>query len=321
MVHRGLNIRLYYQYMENLARMHEDIAHDPASGRVRFTRMFLDEFLSDKQVKLDGTGPCLMVEPYEARLIDNKSNNILSERVLAFSVVAKPGKRMDRSNAVDLQAQCENIALEILGRIYNERRKGANPPFQNVLMHEAEDNPIDQALDGGWIGWRVQIPVQNTVLELKYDPGRWNDDAAAPLLYDLTNLSCANLNHPTLGLTAAQRTNCLYVTIYEADGVTERTRIMAGGSYTLTEADDMDIFVRKANKAAALADDVTVVTTQQFLLIEDTNELRPGDGGTVAALAATDVYLLPVKGESGRLGVNGGGSSNYPYELQVNKSA
>lgn len=299
-VHAGLNVRLYFQYMENIARMLTSIGHDPENGVVRFARGQYDEQAGLVRTGIKD-GPALFVDHYTSQLIDAKSNNLVMERGLQFAVMMPVPQKRDYDLIVDAKLQCETVAMQVVSRIYHDRRTN-NPAAKkwiNVLM----DSLTGDFIEGpNMLGFEVMIPVQNKEERLTYDPGLWDDDAAAHILQDLTGISCENLNHPTLGLTSSQRLNCLGVRIYESDGTTLNTTVAAGGTFTLPEAEEMPTILPYANEAAALADTTTTPTTAQTVRVLSTRREYAGDGTSkVNELVAAQAYLLPVSEQSGAL--------------------
>lgn len=286
-VHAGLNIRTWFQYMENIARMLTSIGHDPDNDVIRFARTQYDEAAGITRTGIK-EGPALFVDHYTSQLIDAKSNNLVMQRTLAFAVMMPLPAKRDYDATIDLKLECETVALQVVSRMYKDRLGNvpAAKKFINVILDDLEGNFIEGP---SMVGFEVTIPVQNKEGRLIYDPGLWDDDAAAPILQDLTGMSCANLNDELLGLTTTQRTNCLYVTILESDGTTERTRVAAGGSYTLPESEDMPYIIETyATKADALADNTTEVPEGQAIVVA--GRLYQGTGSTAAVLVAAGVF-------------------------------
>jgi hypothetical protein len=164
--------------METLAAQHVAIGH--STNTVRFTRMWLEELLADVHTKLDGTTACLVAEPYDTTLVDNKSNNLLAERLLAFSVVKKVNPPTDRDAAVLAEATCEEIALDILGRMRQDRLPdGTTKVFGDLLLEQVEGTVLPMAMPG-WVGFRIQVPAQNVERRAVYRANRWNLNLTAP---------------------------------------------------------------------------------------------------------------------------------------------
>ncbi len=169
--HPLLTVRTWYDYAEQLATEHVAIRHGEG-GATRYTRMFLEQWLAEGHSKLDGGRCSLIAEPYDTGFIDNKSNNIQAVRLLAWMVVKKvtPG---DREAAIDAEAECEEVALDILGRIRRDRLTPGSNVFADVRVEEAEGSSVPMALNGAWAGYRVQVPVQNVERRAVYRADRW----------------------------------------------------------------------------------------------------------------------------------------------------
>lgn len=283
-------LKSWFQYMENLARSNQSLLHT-GDANCHFVRSTFAELMGAIATKVKS--PCMVVESYEAEGVDRKSNNLLIRRHLAFTIIKQLTDRQSQTQLLDFETDCETIALKVLARMYYDRLDSTRTgrakaqQFANIDLDAWQGDVMSDLLTGNWAAYRIQVPVINADDRLKMNAADWDDTNEVPLLEDLTGLSCTNLNHPTLGLTDEQRENCLYVIIYEADGVTERTRIPAGGTYTLTEAgEEMPTILPYDDRAAALAEtSTTPPTTAQLVRIVDENILIPGDGtSTVAEL-------------------------------------
>ncbi len=171
--HPILTIRTWFTYMETLAAEHVAIGH-AAGGPVRYTRMWLDQLLGEVNSKLDGQACCLVAEPYDTAFIDNKSNNILAERLVAFSVIKKvvPG---NLEATVDAEATCEEVALDILGRMRKDRLTPGSNVFGDLKLEQAEGTLLPMVANGGWVGYRIQVPVQNVERRAVYRANRWTN--------------------------------------------------------------------------------------------------------------------------------------------------
>ena len=297
-VHQGLTIRSMFAYFENIARMLTTIGHDPDNGVVRFARAQYDEAAGIARTGIK-SGPALFVDHYTSELIDAKSNNLVMQRTLAFAVMMPLPEKRDYDLTIDRKLQCETVALQVVARLYKDRL--ASVPAQKKFINVLLDDMVGDFIEGpAMVGYEVRIPVQNKEERLIYDAGLWDDDAAAPILQDLTALSCENLNHPSLGLTTAQRTNCLYVRILAADGTTEVIRIPAGGTYTLTEETEMAAILPYATLTLAQAATAVTPSTSQVVHVVSTGRFYPGNGtSTVADLVNAKRFLPSVTENNG----------------------
>lgn len=124
------------------------------------------------------------------------------------------------------------------------------------------------------------------------DGSCWTPDASLRRRHP-REFSCEELLDATNGLTPAQITcvapggggACVGVEIRDSEGNLVAT-IADGGTYTL-----LPMFIRFANEAAALADNTTVPTLQQEVLIVDTLRRYPGNASsTVMALVQAEQF-------------------------------
>lgn len=296
--HQGLTIAQWFAYMANLAAQHVEL-HDGVGGRKAFARMVLTEAFEKGYTQLDDTA--LLVESYEEEGIDKDSDNLQARRFMAWHVIKRlGGQNNDAELLISYEEDCQRIAKQILGRLRRDSKNYDDRRFAKVVTDAWRGDSSSALFNGKWAGWRIEVPVTNVDRQLIFDENAWDDTTNPATFLDLSGLTCEQLNDPILGLTTAQRTNCLYVTIYETDGTTVRTRVAAGGSYTLPTASPM--ILPYANYAAALADTTKVPTTEQLVVLNDSDRTYHGNGtSTVAQLVAAQRYLLPVTEASSAL--------------------
>ncbi len=313
-VHANLDLRLWFSYMENIARMLAAIGHD--DDNVRFARLINDE--QDRRVKTQMTaGPALFAEDFSTRFIDNKSDNLMAQRTVSFTVANVVGKERDEDEILQKQAECEKLGQQILARMRMDRLgQPALKKFADVFLHEAEAEFVRGLFNGNWFGYRVTIPIQNREENLVYDPGQWDDDAGTPRLVDLTGISCENLNDTLYGLTQNQRLNCI-LPGYDFASDTQFDALTDQQIADLTERlGSQPMILPYANKVAALAATTTVPTTSQLVYVVATKRVYPANGtSTVAQLVTAEEYLLPVHEDNDGIDTNYQGSS---VNLQLN---
>jgi hypothetical protein len=311
--HQGLTIAQMFAYMQNIAVQHVELQHG-VGGRKAFARMVLTEAYEKGYTQLDDTA--LIVESYEEEGIDNKSNNLMARRFLAWHVVKRlTGQNNDADQLISYEEDCQRIAKQVLARLRHDRLNYDDQRFADVEMEAWRGDSSSALFNGKWAAWRIEVPVKHVDRQVVFDQNAWDDTTNPATFTDLSALTCPQLNDAILGLTDAQRTNCLYVTIYETDGVTERTRVAAGGTYTLPTATPM--ILPYANYAAAQADTSTVPTTAQLVVLNDSDRTYHGDGtSTVAALVAAQRYLLPVTEASSELATTVEGTQ---VKIQLNQ--
>lgn len=218
-LHQELTIKGWFQYMEELATRHVLIGHSTTERH--YTRGIFQAI----QEQFKGLkSPALLVEAPESEGIDKRSDNLLVQRYVAFTVAKKipTGKAGDHATALDLELDCETIALQLLARMKRDQLHYADQKFARVELDAWQGESASALLPpGSWVGYRIMVPVMNVDRRLAHDSGNWSDDTSPPALNDATQLSCANLRHPTLGLTREQRDGCLLPTYDFGDPLTQ----------------------------------------------------------------------------------------------------
>lgn len=286
----SLTIKEWWVYAEHLAANNTAINHVPGT-HVAFVRSSFPELQGADFQELQS--PALIAEAPDSTGIDNNSNNLLVQRFLAWTIA----KRIDVQEAtyaqrIDAELECETIALKVLGRLRRERIHMNGQVFADVKMSEWEGEPISPFLPAGWVGYRIMVPVQVNDKRLIYDAADWNDPIGSVIYRDLTGISCANLNHPTLGLTQAQRLNCIlpgYDFLDDAtfDALTDEQIAQLA---SLFGSSDME-YIKQAyiSEADALADNVTTPAATQAIKVA--GRLYQGDGtSTSRALVLAKVF-------------------------------
>lgn len=207
----SLTFREWFEYAEHLARNLTPIGHNPEAGIVRYARVRFQEVISLSINELQG--PCLLAEMPVSEGIDNKSNNLLAQRYLAWTIADRVDNQTTDVQRMAKETNCESLALRVLGRLRADRihlqKAGTSGVFADVAIDRWEGECITEFLSGNWVGYRIMVPVLVNDKRLTYDPQFWSDGIGQGLFTDLTGLSCAALNHPTLGLTLAQRLQCI----------------------------------------------------------------------------------------------------------------
>lgn len=117
-------------------------------------------------------------------------------------------------------------------------------------------------------------------------------DDAEPV--DFADVTCEQLQE---GLTDEQVLGCIlpgidFATEEAQEALTEqqRTDLIA---YLCSET-PMAQIIHKADAAAAIADDTTIITDQQLLVLDDTGRTYIGGANTPKALVEANKFLLPV---------------------------
>lgn len=205
--HYQMTLKAFHAYMENLATQMEAIGHTTSS--CHFVRMSLLDALEANLTKLNS--PAMLVENYDARGVDAKSNNLMVQRMVAFTIAKKlPGKDKDNpATRLDYETDCETIALQVLARMRKDRVHLGGSVFADVDLDAWEGEVATPFFAGDWAAYRVMVPVSNVDRRLAYDSGLWSDDSTPAVPVDVSGLSCSNLNDASLGLTDQQRLVCV----------------------------------------------------------------------------------------------------------------
>jgi hypothetical protein len=202
----SLTWKEWFALAEHLATNLETIGHEPPDN-VRYVRASFPELQAVAFSNL--SSPALIADAPDSEGIDNSSNNLLARRYLAWTIVKRLGDNNGYADIIDAELECETIALSVLARLRAERIHKGGKVFADVQMDAWEGDGITPFLNNGWAGYRIMVPVQVSDQRLKYDPTLWTDGVGSWTYSDLTGLSCAALNHPTLGLSDAQRLGCI----------------------------------------------------------------------------------------------------------------
>lgn len=213
----SLSIKEWWTYAEHLAANHPGILHVPDT-HVAFSRWEFPELIGANFNDLQS--PCLIAEAPESDGVDNSSNNLLARRHIAFTIAKRVEVGGTIAERMDAEQECETIAMQVLARFRHERIHRGGQVFADVKMNGWEGVRLSPFLPDGWVGYRIMVPVFVNDIRLKHDNENWLDDIGTALLYDLSGMSCANLNHITLGLTTTQRLSCILPGYDFADAAT-----------------------------------------------------------------------------------------------------
>jgi hypothetical protein len=200
----SLGLKEWFSYAEWLATHLADIGHTPTERH--YARLAFPELQSLNT--LDLRFPALLADTPEAEGVDNSSNNLLTRRYLAWTIV-KPVEAGNWDAVVDAEDECERIALQVLARLRKDRIHRNGQVFADVDMNGWQGDTVSVFAGIGYAAYRIMVPVLNAERRLVYDAAKWIGDDGPPLLVDVSGLSCTNLNHPTLGLTTQQRLTCI----------------------------------------------------------------------------------------------------------------
>lgn len=280
--HQQFTVRTFMEYMEQVAAQHTSIGHTDAQPH--FTRFNALMALEDQFTKLQS--PALMCEHFEAEGVDAKSDNLMVRRYVAYTVAVKvPGglRSTGHDGVLQLEEQAETIALQVLGRMRNDRIHRGGTIFGEVDMDNWQGQVATPLFNGTWAAYRITIPVSMVDRRLSYDSQVWDGDVSSPIYEDLTALSCANLNHPVYGLTITQRLSCI-LPQYDFSDTTVQAALSAG------QVEDLEEWLCGSGSGGGGGDPVTILDQ---------------DGGTVTTVAPGGTYTVTLLS-----GIDGGASDS-----------
>jgi len=172
------------------------------------------------------------VESYEEEGIDKDSDNLQARRFMAWHVIKRlTGQNNDADQLISYEEDCQRIAKQILGRLRRDSKNYEDRRFAKVVTDAWRGDSSSALFNGKWAAWRIEVPVTNVDRQLIFDENAWDDTTNPETFTDLSALTCEQLNDPILGLTTAQRTNCLYVTIRNVSDSSTVDTVPAGDTY------------------------------------------------------------------------------------------
>lgn len=136
----------FIAYIEDLARRHVDIAHDPTTeaGRRFFLETEYEKLLGGR--KPDNTGFNLVLMGYETSMLDNRHGRRIENVQLIFDIL-KHVPQGDYDTLTTTQSQCRAIGEELLNR-----------------MKEQQDDPCNADVsDGIVVTYRLQWKSKRTI--------------------------------------------------------------------------------------------------------------------------------------------------------------
>lgn len=154
-------------YFEKIATNHLSIAHSTSNHR--FFRTELDEFL--ESMNLTGLGNCLILESTDYSTPNPSADNMLKYRSIAFMVVKHCDTPDDYSNIATIYDDTEEIADEIIRKIFYDTYGRAETAFCDVKLDSVSVNPVANFADYNY-GQRVVISMQQ-YFDTTPDPAKW----------------------------------------------------------------------------------------------------------------------------------------------------
>ncbi|MDJ1500456.1 hypothetical protein [Xanthocytophaga agilis] len=166
----------YNQYFRDLATKHVDIKHSDTEMHFAriirsadpFFKLELSEFLTKLKSKLET--PFMLLETYDARFEDNKSDNKWQLAMGAFMILDKVSKG-DYNEVESKLDFTESVATDIIGRLYNDyklKRINWHVDLNDITLEKV--GPVGDSM----YGTRVDFLLKTTAnTSLKYDPSKF----------------------------------------------------------------------------------------------------------------------------------------------------
>ncbi len=162
----------FIEYLENLATLHVDIAHDPEShpAFIRFYEAKEPEKAARNKIK---HFPCIMVRDYDFKFVDNKADNVLKVREAEFLVLDKIGRNNASEDVYELWERTEEIGDEFVIRMKYDKAARLNTTIVDFDLNKVHGVPVDlQPI--GMFGTSYTIPI-SSVRSNDLDTNKWND--------------------------------------------------------------------------------------------------------------------------------------------------
>ena len=160
----------YVEYFEEISRQHTEIQH--TDDEKHFARINIEEVLTGLRSSI--LTPALILESFEGGLIDNKSDNILADRMGAFMILKQV--QMDNfTQEAEFLDDCERIGLDVIRRM---RRDARVQPIQDRLLRGLQLSKVGWMKVGpvfdNWYGYRFTFSLEDYET-MKYDDSKWLD--------------------------------------------------------------------------------------------------------------------------------------------------
>lgn len=162
----------FIAYLEELASLHADIAHDP-DNHPAFIRFYEAENPERAARNLIKNLPCVMVKDYDFHFVDNKSDNVHKVREIEFLVIDKKGRSTTTEDTYNTWERVEEIGDEMIIRMKDDKRHRRNNAVVNFDLNQVRGIPVDLTF-GGLFGMSYSVPV-NSIRSNDPEPDKWSD--------------------------------------------------------------------------------------------------------------------------------------------------
>mgnify|MGYP001765790163 CR=1 FL=1 len=157
-------------YFETLARQHKSIGH--SDQEKHFFRFEIEEVLAGIN-RTDSEYPMLVLEGYNFDYTDNKSDNILKNRNMAFDLLDVVKDITDYSEIHDVWNRMEAIGDDILARVKADKRNPQTPVVSDFSFASVQAIPIINET-GNNAGIRYTFSLVSPA-PADVDPEKWSD--------------------------------------------------------------------------------------------------------------------------------------------------
>ena len=157
-------------YFENLARRHKSILH--TDQEKHFFRFEIEEVLAGIN-RTDTVYPLLVLEGYNFEYTDNKSDNILKNRNIAFILLDVVHDITDATEIHDVWNRMESIGDDILARLKADKRNPQTPVVRDFGFSTVRAIPIINEV-GNNCGMRYTFSMSSPAPS-DVDPEKWTD--------------------------------------------------------------------------------------------------------------------------------------------------
>lgn len=163
-----MNTQAYIQYFRNIATNLIAIGHTPSNPK--FTRINIEEVLNGVRANLNMATPVMVLENYEARFTDRKTDNVFKDLYGAFMVVKNV--RMDdfeaEAAALDLT---ESIIMKVLAKMKADKDSSIVVEMRGFDLSTVVLQKIGGIFDNAY-GYRAEFTLRASV-PLVIDPADW----------------------------------------------------------------------------------------------------------------------------------------------------
>lgn len=158
-------------YFRNLASKHKSIRH--SESEKHFFRFETDEVLGGLN-RSDVNFPMLILEGYSYDFTDNKSDNLLKNRHMAFMLMDHLQDMTDYDELHNLWDKLEEIGDDILIKIKSDKRNPLTPVVRSFDFDSVETQLIMNEI-GNMVGIRYSFTLTGA-MGMEVNEERWKEE-------------------------------------------------------------------------------------------------------------------------------------------------